>query len=194
MKKYQKHLAHIAFILAIMLVAAFVFVSPALAHDRAEVGDYVLIIGWVKEPVIVGERNALEFEVTKDEVPVEGLESTINLTIFYAGQTFTANLNPTDEPGIYSSEIFPTVRGQYEAMISGTIEGMDIDITMEPEEVTPASRLQFPEVLPDTRDLEQSIEELTAQVQTARTMALVGIVVGVLGIAVGAFGIMRGRQ
>lgn len=193
MKKFQKHIPHSAFILFAILLSLFV-IPIVSAHDRAEFEGYVLIIGWENEPVIVGERNALELEVTKDEEPIEGLESTLNLTIFYAGQTFTANLNPTNEPGIYTSEIFPTVRGQYEAMISGTIEETTIDITMEPEEVTPASRLQFPETLPDTRELEQSIEALTAEVQTARTLAIAGLIVGVIGLAVGAFGLMKGRS
>ena len=39
---------------------------PLFAHERVEVGPYVIIVGWETEPVIVGERNALFFEITED--------------------------------------------------------------------------------------------------------------------------------
>jgi hypothetical protein len=39
---------------------------PAVqAHGRVEVGDLLFVVGWRNEPVIVGERNAIELQVTQ---------------------------------------------------------------------------------------------------------------------------------
>jgi hypothetical protein len=102
-------------------------IRPAEAHTRVELGPYVVILGWEKEPVVVGERNALLLEVTEDEEPVEGLESTLSFVVLYGGQTFTGNLNPTTTPGLYSAEILPTVRGLYAVELSGAIDRPNLD-------------------------------------------------------------------
>ena len=56
-------------ITAVLLLTIFLSLVvtpvPALAHARIEVGPYVIIVGWVEEPVIVGERNAILIEVTQ---------------------------------------------------------------------------------------------------------------------------------
>ncbi|MEM7344070.1 MAG: hypothetical protein AAF485_07495, partial [Chloroflexota bacterium] len=72
--------------------------EPALAHTRVEIGPYVIIVGWVEEPVIVGERNALLLEVTEGEEPIIGLESSLELEVLYAGRTFIGNVSPSGVP------------------------------------------------------------------------------------------------
>ncbi|MDX1523282.1 MAG: hypothetical protein R3264_16775, partial [Anaerolineae bacterium] len=111
-------------ILAVMVLGFSLSFSlePVLAHARIEVGPYVIIVGWVEEPVIVGERNAILIEVSKNEEPVTGLEGTLDINILYGGRTFIGDLSPTTTPGLYHAEIFPTVRGQYTVLLSGTIE------------------------------------------------------------------------
>ena len=44
------------------LLIAECLARPVLAHSRAEVGPYVIVVGWENEPVIVGERNAVPAE------------------------------------------------------------------------------------------------------------------------------------
>jgi hypothetical protein len=171
-----------------------VAVQPTLAHDRVEVGPYVMIIGWENEPPIVGDRNFLVIDITRDGEPVEQVESTLDLTVLYGGRTFTANLNPTSTPGHYRVDMYPTVRGQYTIQFNGAIEETPVDVQAEPEEVLPAAVLQFPESPPETTALQGEIEDLAAQLQTARLLAIAGIVVGVIGIAVGTAGIIVKRR
>ncbi len=165
--------------------------SPVLAHARVEVGPYVVIVGWANEPVIVGERNALVIEVTEDEQPVVGLEAGLDLTVRYAGRTFIGNLSPTGTPGLYHVEIFPTVRGQYQVHLSGTIEDMAIDEVVEPEEVLSAGALQFPEIQPQPLDLQKKIDDLQSQLQTAYMLAVSGLIVGLLGLGLALFSFFR---
>ena len=181
--------------LGILLLGVFLFSSSPLAkaHSRVEIGPYAVVVGWAEEPAIVGERNALVIEITEDEVPITGAESTLNAELQYAGRTFQSNLNPTTDAGWYSVEIFPTVRGQYAVHLTGSIGDVAIDEVIEPEEVFSAARLQFPEAQPDPRDLQDDIEELTTQLESARTLAFVGIGVGVLGLIIGAVGLLRRR-
>ena len=194
----MSHTKHVIQLLlaAIFLTASLfiVAVQPVLAHDRVEVGPYVMIIGWENEPPIVGDRNFLVIDITRDGEPVEQVESTLDLTVLYGGRTFTANLNPTSTPGHYRVDMYPTVRGQYVVQFSGAIEDTAVDVQAEPEEVLPAAVLQFPESPPETTALQTEIDELAAQLQTARLLAIVGIVVGVIGIGVGSAGFLLKRR
>jgi hypothetical protein len=175
--------------LGLLLVTAV----PALAHDRVEVGPYVLIVGWENEPPVVGDRNFLVIDITKDDVPVEQVEATLDLRVLYGGRTFTANLNPTSTPGHYRVDMYPTVRGQYIVEFSGMIEDLEVNVESEPEEVLPASALQFPESPPGTADLQTQIEELSAQLQTARIIAIAGVGLGLVGVIVGGLGLVMKR-
>ena len=55
--------------------------QTALAHTRVEVGPYVIVIGWLQEPPIVGERNALTIEITENEQPVTDAEATLDVEV-----------------------------------------------------------------------------------------------------------------
>lgn len=165
----------------------------ALAHTRVEVGPYAIVVGWAEEPAIIGERNALVIEVTEGEEPVAGVEASLNAELQYGGQTFAANLNPTADPGQYTVEIFPTVRGQYAVRLSGSIGDVAVDEVIEPEEVFSAARIQFPEAQPDPRDLKAEIDELTNQLESTRSLAYVGIGIGALGIILAAVSLIRRR-
>ena len=167
-------------VLALMLAGSHV--KTALAHERVEVGDYVLIVGWQNEPVIVGERNAMLIQVTLDGEPVTGLEVGLDAEVHYAGRELLANLLLGDVPGEYLVEVFPTVRGQYELRLIGNIGDEEVDLFVEPEEVLPAAVLQFPEALPDTRELQSEVEGLQAQLTTAYALAAVGIGLGAIGL------------
>ena len=149
------------------------------------------MIGWEAEPVIVGERHALPQWITEGEEPVAGVEGDLRITVFYGGRSYLGQLEPTDVPGHYKAEIFPTRRGQYNVQITGTIGDTEIDTFMEPEEVLPGDVLQFPEVQPDIGVLKADLE---AQQASSRMIAILGLVSGVVGIAVGATAVFMARK
>ncbi len=172
---------------AILTFLALVWtVQTAFAHTRVEIGPYTLVLGWQKEPVIVGERNALVLEITEGDVPVEGLEGSLELTVFYGGESFIGQLAPSDEPGVYAAEIFPTVRGQYEVQLSGSIGDELIDVILEPEAVLPADVLQFPEAQPDPGALAAEIDELSESVSRLQSLTSYALAAGAIGLLLGA--------
>lgn len=179
-------------ILGLVVVLGILATATAVqAHTRVELGPYVVIVGWLEEPVIVGERNAIVVEVTRNDVAVQGVESTLDLELIYAGQAFRANLNPTESPGVYTAELFPTVRGQYNVRLFGEIEALEVDEVITPEEVFPASRLQFPEAEPDVFELNSRLELLESQLNSARLTSYAGIAVGLIGTVLGALGVRK---
>jgi hypothetical protein len=149
------------------------------------------VVGWLQEPPIVGERNALTIEISEDEQPVTGAEATLDVEVLYAGRTWRVNMNPTETPGLYTAVLFPTVRGVYTTRLFGTLPNADVDVELDPEEVLPASNLHFPEPLPDTIALQEQVDQLQADLQTARTWAFVGVGGGVLGIVLGLTALFR---
>jgi hypothetical protein len=166
----------------------------ALAHTRVEVGPYAMVVGWLQEPPIVGERNALTVEISEDEQPVTGAEATLNVEVLYAGRTWRVNINPTETPGLYTAVLFPTVRGIYTTRIFGTLPNAEVDVQVDPEEVLPASNLHFPEPLPDTIALQEQVDQLQAELQTARLWSFIGVGVGSLGLVLGLVGLLQRRS
>jgi hypothetical protein len=181
---------------AVPLTLLFLLLTTtlALAHTRVEIGPYAVVVGWLAEPPIVGERNALTVEITEEERPFTGAEATLDVELQYGGQTLRANLNPTTAPGLYTVDIFPTVRGQYSVRLFGTLGDEAVDELLEPEEVFPASRLQFPAPLPDGRELQQEITALENQLQTVRTIALAATGVALLALLLVAFLLLKNNR
>lgn len=180
-----------SFLLVLLWLAAATPIT--FAHGSTQVGPYNLVVGWVNEPPIVGERNAILLIVTEDATgePVVGVEATLDAEVIYGAKTFSGNLNPTTTPGEYTLELIPTVRGQFNLHLSGTIGETEVELTTEPEEVFAAARLQFPEAPPDTLALTEQITTLTDELQQARTLALAGIGLGFIGLVLGLIGLWR---
>lgn len=151
------------------------------AHTRVEIGPYAVVVGWEVEPPVVGERNNLTIEITQGEEPFSGAEAGLDVELLYGGSSFRTNLNPTETPGFYTAAIFPTVRGQYAVRLFGTLGETAVDEIIEPEEVFSAARIQFPEAAPEPRDLQQRINTLETNLNTARTLAIGGLGMGLLG-------------
>ncbi|MCP4417101.1 MAG: hypothetical protein GY805_10790 [Chloroflexi bacterium] len=165
-----------------------------LAHTRTEVGPYAIVVGWLQEPAIVGERNALTIEITEDEQPFAGAEVTLDVEVLYAGRTWRVNMNPTETPGLYTADLFPTVRGVYTVRLFGLLESTEVDVQIDPEEVFPASNLHFPQPLPDPIGLQEQIDLLQTELQTARRWSFVGVGAGGLGILLGFIGFLKRKE
>jgi hypothetical protein len=181
-------------LLILTLLGVGVAVETAQAHTRTEIGPYVVIVGWEIEPPIVGERNQIVVDLREGETPVTGAESSLAVEVLYAGRSFRSNLTPTVTPGYYHIEILPTVRGQYSVRLFGTLGDMDLDQVVDPEPVFAADRLQFPETQPEPRELVQRLDALEGDLQTARTLALAGVVVGVIGLLTAVFTLFKAKR
>lgn len=138
------------------LAALFSFLAlilntqSVLAHESITVGDYTIDVGWLIEPPVVGQHNAIVLNVTtkSDGQPLEDI-SALTLTVSYGGQEKSLSLEHGDDHshGQFMAPIVPTVPGQYTLMIGGKLdETTFVDVHVEPEEVQPADTLAFPNV------------------------------------------------
>ena len=184
--------------MVIGLLAALMSVAPVLGHESRQVGEYGMVVGFIDEPVFVGQKSGLEFLVTRNDEPVEGLEESLVAEVIKDDQTRDLPLSPRfGQPGWYQSYFFPTVEGPYTFHISGTINGTDIDetFTSSPEgfsEVEAATSGQFPVQFPPMNDL----MDQARQGAQAQTLALVGVGLGAVGAVLGllALGIALGNR
>lgn len=201
-------------VLSVLVLFSLLIVPGAVsargsAHEEVESGSYVLVVGWNNEPIIVGQPNGLDLfislkdEHTEEEEHTEGdehaeaggvtgAEATLKLTVEYGSVSQTYALEPAfGRPGGYTTSIIPTREGQYTFHFTGQIGEEAVDVSIEPEEVASAGKFAFPEALPSTRDLEMKLTAAQAQTQTAQTLALIGVVLGVIGTGLGVYGIMK---
>ena len=176
------------------LVVLFVFlalilnVQSALAHESITVGDYTLEVGWLTEPPIVGQHNAIVVHVstTSDEQPVEDIAS-LTLTISYGGQDKTLTLEPLDEhsPGQFAAAVLPTVPGEYEVRFGGSLGDTTVDVETHVEEVQPTDTLAFPKV--------DSAQSEAASFGRTEWLAIAGLVSGLAGLIISLL-TMRNRR
>ena len=110
---------------ALLLLGLLPVPLIASAHEEVECGSYSCEIGWVNEPVLVGERNGLELFVAPKDKPEKGvadLEGTLKFTVEYGSVSQSYGLQPLEgEPGHYTAPFIPTREGQYTFHITGVI-------------------------------------------------------------------------
>jgi hypothetical protein len=168
--------------------------GTASAHEARTVAGYDMEVGFMNEPVYVGDKSGLEFFVHKGDTPVEGLEETVKAQVIYQGQSRDLPISAReDDPGAYESQFIPTAAGPYTFHLTGTIEGTAIDetFTSSPtgfDEVAEQAAGQFPVQFPPQA-------EVVADAQAGRTASNqlpIALVLGGLGLLAGLVGIGLG--
>ena len=111
-------------------------------------------VGFIGEPVFVGDTSGLEFHVTKGDQPISGLDKTLTAEVINGTAKRALPLTEReDDPGWYQSVFIPTVAGKYTFHLSGTIEGNPSTSRSRrarpaSDEVQEAASGQFPVTLP----------------------------------------------
>jgi hypothetical protein len=196
-----------ALLLALALV---VTIAPqrASAHERRDIvgGKYQAVVGFLTEPAYQGQMNSLDLTVTSktDKNPdgtakgIEGLEKTLKAQVISNGKTLDLPVQSRfNMPGKYAAYFQPTVAGQYSFRVYGTINGENVDEKFDSGpntfgDVQPVAPLQFPNaVAAAPADLQAQIDAAKSAADTARLIAIVGVVVGVLGLVVAGAALMR---
>jgi hypothetical protein len=182
-KKQTLWLAGFLAFLALLLNFQF-----ALAHESITVGDYTLEVGWLNEPPVAGQNNAIVVHVstTSDEQPVEDV-SSLTVTISYGGQNKTLTLEPVDEhsPGQFMAPVIPMVPGQYAVIFGGRLgESTFVDVQAEPEEVQPADTLAFPNA---------ASEDQGTNVGVMNWLIYLSLLIGLIALGLGVIALRKSR-
>lgn len=175
--------------LACILVFVLVMLQTqaALAHEHITVGDYELVIGWLEEPPVAGQKNAVVLSIKEQStgtgLPAEDAAS-LEVTVSYGGQSKVLSLEPLgeDSPGRFTAPILPTVPGEYTIILGGQLGNTVVDAQAHIEEVQPAEILQFP-----------TLDTSAQTTGPAWSLWLSGLAV-VLGLAGVALGITAHRK
>jgi hypothetical protein len=179
----------------VALVALFLAPGTALAHERRTVanGKYDVVVGWDVEPAYVDMKNAAGIRIMDAGTtnPVTGADKTLKVQIRQGASTQPFALRAVfGQNGYYVADILPTRDGEYQWIFSGTINGDTVNETFDTADgkfnkVEPQAALQFPVALPDPAQSSAAVQAAQADAASARTLAYVGIAVGVLGVLAG---------
>ena len=206
-------------LLTLLLLVVPGLVLTADAHTIDSVGEYRVEIGWMNEPVVSGETNAIELYVSplkpglelEDQVfenGIQDLKKTMKLQLIYKEDSITLPFSPDHNiPGKYYAFVNPTVAGFYQANVLGDIKGTPISLSMHPPKVGERAYIEFPEpsdltltqiidghtaIIADINDLKDSVETIEETKQM--DMGFVGIGVGVIGIAIAVVALVKSRN
>ena len=173
----------------ISLFALILNFQLAFAHETITVGNYEIEVGWVHEPPIVGQQNAVVVNVSDtssgDAKPVEDV-SALTVTVSYGGQSKTLTLQPLgeDTPGQFVAPILPTIPGQYTVTLGGKLGDTDVKADVQPEEVQPADTLQFPSA---------ASNEQSAELGMTSWLVYLSLLIGLVALVLGVMGLRRAR-
>jgi len=185
--------ARVRRLLAVAAAALFTLLATGVvvAHEERDVSGYTFEVGFIDEPVFVGQKSGLEFFVHKGDTAVQGLESTLKAEVIFQGQKRDLPITAREgDPGAYQSEFIPTAAGPYTFHLFGAVEGNTIDesFTSSPtgfDEVQALSSGQFPIQFPAQADIvadAQAGRTAASQVTTALALGAAGLLAGLIGI------------
>jgi hypothetical protein len=192
----------------------------ASAHAERQVGPIHIEIGFGTEPAYVGQPNSVQVILSEHDAPIVDLGDSLKVRVGFGGQEESIALEPNfevggdGEPGDYRAWFIPSQAGPYTFSLSGSVHRTDIDLSVTSgpktfDEVTGPTEAMFPAVdTPSTQELSQRIERdserLTAATagtasaksaaDDARTVAIIGVIVGCIGIGIAIWALVRGRR
>jgi len=158
----------------VALIAISVSYQIVLAHETITVGDYEIEVGWLNEPPIAGEKNAIVLNISNASGGVEDV-SSLTVIISYGGQSKMLTLQPLgeDTPGQFVAPILPTIPGEYEVILNGSLGDTAVDAKTHVEEVQPIDTLAFPVV------------DSSQQNMGTNWLVWLSILIGLIGVGVG---------
>jgi hypothetical protein len=176
------------FLLVLMLLAALLaFPTIAFAHQNVTVGDYTVEYGWVNEPAVVGQPNAVVINITpKDFAASGGAQppdqdvSAFTITAMFGGQNKILALQPLGEatPGQFIAPITPMRPGVYTVHLGGKIGTTDFNTDVTPEEVKTSDVVQFPA-------LDATAAPAAPAINVWGILSIAGVLLGAVGTVLG---------
>jgi hypothetical protein len=196
--------------------------APASAHEEKTVGRYHFVVGFGDEPAYAGEKNSVQLILAgADDKPVVDLGNTLKVEVTTgSAEPLELAMEPFFEvgefgtPGDYRAFFIPTAPGTYSFHFTGTIKGQQVDQTFKSgpqsfSDIEDPAQVQYPVKQPTGGQLATRADRETTRINTAlaaerdqakddvasaRTLAIIGLLVGAIGLVVGVVALTRGRR
>jgi hypothetical protein len=195
-------------LLVVASAGVLIFSSTALAHERRAVGSYTFVVGFLTEPAIVDEPNAIDLRITRtsDSSPITGLEQTLKAEVTSEGgsEKLEVQLRPRfNTPGAYDGRFLPTKAGVYTFRIFGTIEGTQVEESFTSSDSTfssVATPVAFPQPVVSSQELNESLQGVEQRLASledddgsdgAMMIGILGVVLGAAGLGTAVFSLTR---
>jgi hypothetical protein len=194
-----------------LALGLLMFVGLAGAHERRQVGAYVMRVGWADEPTYAGVKNGVQLLLSDASgKPVTDLPEDLKVEIIFGTQKMgplpleAAFGKAFGRPGDFRAAVIPTRPGNYTFHFVGSLNGQRIDQSFTSSDktfdtVTEASAIEFPAKDPSPGELAGRLDRLgpridegLASARDAASAASQARVLGIFGILVGAVGIVVG--
>lgn len=211
----------IAFAIALPTVYVTLSAAPASAHELKKVGSYDMLVGFGQEPAYLGEKNFVQmFLHDASGKPVADIGGSLKVAVENGGKTMTLPLVPSFDPdsglgtpGEYDAYFIPTAVGKYTFHFTGSIKGQKVDVSFTSgpttfSEVEDPTTVEFPAKVPTLGQvsdrLTNEIPRLNARIaasmshadseaSSARTIGIVGLIVGALALITAGVALTRKR-
>jgi hypothetical protein len=195
----------------------------ASAHEHRVVAGHSMVVGWLDEPTYAGFKNGVQVFLNEpprkgeeEGAPVD--DASLEVEVLFGAEDAEESVGPLPlepafgRPSEYNATVIPTRPGQYTFHITGTIDDQDVDefFTSGPNtfsEVGDPAEVEFPvqdpsrgqlaEAVQGAQDqadeLRSTVEDVQEAADTARLLAILGLVVGVIGLVIAGAAFARRR-
>jgi hypothetical protein len=183
--------------LVVLLLLVVLQPPAAFAHERRTIGSgqYDVVVGWDVEPAYQGTKNAATIRISQagsdPAMPVQGADKTLKVQIRQGATTREFPLRAVfGQQGYYVADLVPTREGNYQWTFVGAIGETQVNERFDTadgkfDKVESPAALQFPQALPDPAQQSAALASAQADAQQNRTLAYIGIGLGILGLLAG---------
>jgi hypothetical protein len=190
----------LVFALSLVLIVG----NGAGAHERRQVGSYVMRVGWADEPTFASVKNGVQLLLSRTSgAPFTDLPEDLKVVVIFGTQKsaplpFVAAFGKKfGQPGDFRAAIIPTRPGNYTFHFVGTLPGQRVDqmftssdTTFDP--VQEAGSIEFPSKDPSPGEIAAKLDRLDARIESIQRAAQTGIAAGDRGELAGGLGLLAG--
>ena len=182
------------------------------AHERRQVGNYVMRVGWADEPTFAGTQNGVQLLLSDASgKPITDLPEDLKVELIFGAQkmgplTLDAAFGKNfGRPGDFRAALIPTRPGNYTFHFIGSLNGQHIDQSFTSSDKTfdpvqEAAAIEFPAKDPSPGQIAEKLDRLNSRVEAmqasaqdavasarqARVLGAAGIVAGIAGLIAAA--------
>ncbi len=194
--------AHIFLALSIILISS---VTPALARKTITLEKYEIEIGWLEEPPLVGQQNAIVFSFTTGDgnglsTGVTNAFKELTATIKSGSVSKDLDILSDSKPGHYYSKIIPTQTGPLTIQLKGTLNGIQVNESVQIEDVENINVIAFPPTdasgMPDLAKIKNSLAQIQQELSQVEQSSMSAGVSGksydyaIFAMGIGAAGVI----